>query len=689
MVVGGAPVTLKQAPIHHNTSMPETTETAKRKIRGLHRVAVAVILSGLLFGFTPPGQFVEHRVGLTALFLMRGEQPAPDKVLILAISRKTAEGLSLPRQQTAWSRALYGQLVDNLHAAGAAAIAFDIYFEGPGDAEGDERFHAAMQRAGNVLLFAWQDRNVVPQRAGALSEPALTERLVEPWPYFAQAARLTAPHVLTIATQRVERFPLRAGLVNPRPTLPLAALAMVQPQNLTNAPVWQGQDSLLFNFYGPAGTLRTLPLEDYLQSPAQFSDAVQGAMVWIGYASDHVSGQQDAFQTVYSEAGEADLSGVELAATAYANLRDRTYLKPVDGPIVLGAGLAIAWVAWWALVRRRLASGLIILSGLGLSYAALSVGLFCLYQHWLPGVSLLAIVLPLLAILGIRLHYWREVLRTQALAERFSHYLPQTEVARLLAAPGAWPLSRRQQGLCLVSDATGFTSLAERLSAEHLSELMVAYYEAIIDPIRALQGLVSDVTGDGVIAVWSDLTPAQSGARVTQLISRLDNSLKGYATRYPDYPLPTRLGFHWGEWVIGHFGASDHFEYRAVGDLINTTSRIEGLNKQLGTSILVSEVCGLPKTDSWRYVGRYCLAGKTTPLALYTPMPVEQDAERELFHWVEADLQSHDLSTALKRLETAVIRDPDDGPARYWLSRLRDAQADDLENFLPMHLSLK
>jgi adenylate cyclase len=88
--------------------------------------------------------------------------------------------------------------------------------------------------------------------------------------------------------------------------------------------------------------------------------------------------------------------------------------------------------------------------------------------------------------------------------------------------------------------------------------------------------------------------------------------------QHPGNELPTRIGLHYGVMVIGNVGAVDHYEYRAVGDIVNTTSRIEGLCKYLGIRLLASAdvLEGLQGFDS-RFVGRFILKGKTVGLPLY------------------------------------------------------------------------
>jgi adenylate cyclase len=126
--------------------------------------------------------------------------------------------------------------------------------------------------------------------------------------------------------------------------------------------------------------------------------------------------------------------------------------------------------------------------------------------------------------------------------------------------------------------------------------------------------------------------------------------------------------------VIGHVGAVDHYEYRAVGDIVNTATRIEGLNKRLGTRVLASEsvVEGLGDIHC-RALGRFMLAGKTRPLTLYELIDAQDETaeaahrDQTLFHSALHAFQAQQWREAAERFESFAERHPGDGPSRYYL----------------------
>ena len=145
---------------------------------------------------------------------------------------------------------------------------------------------------------------------------------------------------------------------------------------------------------------------------------------------------------------------------------------------------------------------------------------------------------------------------------------------------------------------------------------------------------------------------------------------------YP--PLRTRFGVHTGEFLLGIVGAPPHLEYRATGDVVNTASRIEGLNKVLRTQILVSEetVEGLDERFLTRYMGQFLLVCKATPIKIYELLgrrgETTPDTEWlcKVFGEALQAYQRRDWEKAGQLLLELLTVFPEDGPARYYLDRL-------------------
>jgi adenylate cyclase len=216
------------------------------------------------------------------------------------------------------------------------------------------------------------------------------------------------------------------------------------------------------------------------------------------------------------------------------------------------------------------------------------------------------------------------------------------------------------------------------MNPAQLGLLMNDYYATMFEPVSRHEGAVSDVVGDAMLAIWTTSSGDESSLRKKACLACLDiadalerfNAIKGRP------PLYTRIGLHSGEMLLGAVGALHHFEYRAVGDIVNTTNRIQGLNKYLGTRILVSEqvIEGLDDFLT-RSVGRFLLAGRTTFIRVAELMVRKQEASSEqtwlaeIFTDAMLAYEAQEWNRGCYNFAEILKAFPDDGPARFYLKR--------------------
>jgi adenylate cyclase len=267
-------------------------------------------------------------------------------------------------------------------------------------------------------------------------------------------------------------------------------------------------------------------------------------------------------------------------------------------------------------------------------------------------------------------------------------YVP-TDVVNVLRTRTAEiePSDRPLFGVCLATDVQGYTALAEILPPRALALLMNQYFDVLFEPVTRRNGIITTVAGDGVISVWTSPTPNRflcGQAAITAF--HVMQNIEAFNALHAPYILPTRFGLHAGSVVIGNVGGAGHFTYNVVGNVPNTASRIESLNKLLGTRILASEIVveGL-RHLLVRRIGRFRLMGKTEAIPIYEilcPKSVAEPAEhRRCAAFAEAldCLERRRWSDAQKAFASFLVEFPDDGPARflyaYILSRSYEAQS--------------
>ncbi len=115
------------------------------------------------------------------------------------------------------------------------------------------------------------------------------------------------------------------------------------------------------------------------------------------------------------------------------------------------------------------------------------------------------------------------------------------------------------------------------------------YYGVLFRIVEEHGGEISDTAGDSMVAVWATAEPNPDVQRRALRASiAMIEAVEAFNRQRPSAPLPTRIGLESGELVIGNIGSEQRYEYRAIGDIVNTAARIQGLNAVLGTRVLVS-----------------------------------------------------------------------------------------------------
>lgn len=719
------------------------------RLAGSFGLGILVAAMGLLVYFGLFGFDLEENLGLDLMLRAQGQRPAPSEVVVVNLDKASADRLGLPAQLREWPRTVHAKLVDRLAAAGASVIAFDVYFKEAHSRQEDDALARAISTAGNVVLFAYLQREAVDFSSSVQSSGRTfnVERLMAPTDTIAASAVASAPFALPKSKVKVSQFWTFRGSAGDAPTLPAVVLQLYaldgydeflrllrgvgaevaeglpidsqqillnqelaalmdrlkamflqwpelgrsllerldsDPELLSDAEMrrrlaamirlYQAGNLHYLNFYGPPGSITTVPYADILQMqdpPVELA----GKVVFVGQSERYQPNQTDGFYTAYSQPDGLDLSGVEIAATAFANLLGDSTVRPLNPPLFMG--LIVVYGLLAATLSRRSSA----LRSVGLSvmlaavYGMAAFAVFQSHQLWLPLAVPLMIQSPIALVAGLAIGHWQAIRERNRVRQAFGHYLPDKAVDKLLRTSG--PLNAQheiQYGICLATDGENYTRLAESMAPDALQAYMNRYYEALFEPVRRHGGIVSDVVGDGMLAIWSAAEGDISlRAQACHAAVDIADSVERFNAAN-DAPLPTRIGLHAGELALGNLGAGEHYEYRAVGDIVNTASRIEGVNKTLRTRILVSQAAmqGIEGVVA-RELGSFLLVGKEQPVTLYELLghsgQVDGDLEGLLrdFGRGLAAYRERQWQQAVTIFEDVLQTVPADGPARFYL----------------------
>ncbi|MES2249081.1 MAG: adenylate/guanylate cyclase domain-containing protein [Pseudomonadota bacterium] len=215
--------------------------------------------------------------------------------------------------------------------------------------------------------------------------------------------------------------------------------------------------------------------------------------------------------------------------------------------------------------------------------------------------------------------------------QAFRKFVPVDVIKQLVAEGHALePNGSPRRITAMFTDVEGFTSISESMPADVLMRQLTDYFNLATRVFARHGGVIDKFMGDGIMVLWgapTDLPDAEHRACVASLELHAEmNELNRRWQAEGLQPFRTRIGMHTGVVIAGVLGSSDRLSYTALGDVINAASRIEGINKQLGTRTLVSETTfeGLGGRMATRRIEEQVeLRGRQTRMVLYELLEVE------------------------------------------------------------------
>ncbi len=401
----------------------------------------------------------------------------------------------------------------------------------------------------------------------------------------------------------------------------------------------------LLDFRGGRNRFRKLNLSDLMQSDAAAS-LVRGRAVLVGTEALSVN---DSFATPFSTGRHPGkpLTGV----TLHAHLADqliRTYANEAAGRTVLPRVVETAII--WACSMAAAATGLALPSAGFAFVAAVAAGLgligWVAYTAFGMGLVLPGVPAALAWAGGAAGAVWvlhgvgfRERLR---LRRTFEHYLDPRIIEDMLAS-GNLPKfgGERRDVSVLFTDVASFTTLAEALPAEQVAALMGDYFDGVCSAVLACGGLVSVFEGDGLQLLFGapreqDDHPdraVDAALRIDIFARRFSAEQRGRGIEFGS----TRIGVHTGIALVGNVGTRARLNYGAVGDVVNTASRLESLNKRVGTRIAVSgDTARRCLRHRFRPIGEFVLQGRSDALPVATPLILGELNQKQVLQYEAA-----------------------------------------------------
>ena len=273
------------------------------------------------------------------------------------------------------------------------------------------------------------------------------------------------------------------------------------------------------------------------------------------------------------------------------------------------------------------------------------------------------------------------------LRKAFTMYLSSDVVNEIVSDPSKLKLGGQEKKItALFTDIKSFSTLSEQVSPEHLVQILNKYLTVMSDLVLEQKGTIDKYIGDAIVSFFGaplDLVDHASRAclaavRMKQAEEKLNREL--LASGELPMPILTRIGINTGSMVVGNMGTDNKMNYTIMGNDVNLAARLEGVNKQYGTWILVSE-------STWNETGgqflgrkldRVRVVGIDTPVQLYNILAVRTEASGKAVQLADRFNEAMDAYRAKRFRESFVLfekcaeTDPDDQASAIFRDRVRD-----------------
>ena len=326
--------------------------------------------------------------------------------------------------------------------------------------------------------------------------------------------------------------------------------------------------------------------------------------------------------------------GVEVHANALSGLLDRRFLatpayaKGYEIMSLLLVGLTLAFAL--PLLRAPVAVALSI--GVVAALVAVNWWLYVAHALVLPLAPILLMTVTIF-VLNVGYGYLSTSRSRRELIARFGTYVPPELVREMIKDPDRYSMRAKSEQLTVMfCDMRGFTRMSEQMDPVQLQQLLNHVLSELTQLIGANRGTVDKYMGDCVMAFWG--APVESPAHaqlavktaldMAQALGRINQAFKAGPLAHVDTEIGLGIGINTGQMFVGDMGSDLRRSYTVIGDAVNLGSRLEGLSKVYGVSIVASQATQALATDyAWQELDRVRVKGKQQAITVLTPVALK------------------------------------------------------------------
>lgn len=621
----------------------------KQRVRGALVIwcATASIVAGALsFGLL---QDFENRTWDWRVRFVASSSEHDPKIKLIMVDQTSLEHFA--RKESIywpWPRSLYNPVLFFLQKAGAKGVAFDMLFTehsiyGEDDKEFAQAVASTLPVVSAVALRS-SGEDVDAKARQQFSERQTNTRISlvsGELPRYSAAAlpiedllsRSAAfGNVTGVADNDGIFRRTRAGALwgdIPVLNLPFALWEATHPESKSG--VLDGSN--LVRFFGPEATYSTYSFHAIVASWLRISEGEQPIVPLEEFKDAYViiGANAPGLLDVRAIPFPGNYPGAELNATILDNIIHNSFLREVPRALSICIALIVLGMATFAsllLPRFQIHAGIGLLSMWVIAcFGVANLG------WWMPMVvpfTGISVAILAAAIVQFQL----EGRQHRFIRHAFRQYISPEVIERIVADPKMLQLGGERRTLTILfSDIQGFTGISERLAPDALVQFLNRFLSEMSDIILKAGGTLDKYQGDAVIAFWNaPLEVARHEQRAVDAALACQRRLRELAPEFErDFGVSVRMrvGIHTGSVSVGNFGSKQRFNYTMIGDAANVASRLEGVNKVFGTTIIVSENTGQGVSDgvSLRRLGAVKVVGRKEPITIFQPLDPISDGE--------------------------------------------------------------